>query len=305
MSDSSPFGVPLQPDPAVALIAPVCKRPQPGPVHRAQFVVELVGPRSIAATSANALLQPQWYEGLGRPQVFVLSPADTVWRPLAVTSGGSYDSLALCWDIVTLQGELSSVSGHHLLTMAESFASQVNRRAIPLPPPADLDRTAKTIEKIRANLDVGISMVVLPPAGLIAERDLWVQCSRLGLTFGTTGAFEWRSDDHPSPLFSVTPIGNAERFSLRGVQTETLHEGVTLGFNVPTSPAPMAAVDGLFHAGDVLAQSVEGAVFDPEGQPMNAKMRDRVRRDLLGSVQVLEEVGVSPGSAAALKIFSD
>jgi hypothetical protein len=297
------FGVQLQADPAVALVPPVCSAPQPGPVHRTQYVIELVGPRSAPAATANALLQVQWAHALGSPEIFALAPADTVWRPLSALNQGSYDSLALCWDLVGPAGSLSGQSGDHLLQVAESFASQVGRRAMPMPTPPDLDKAVRAIGKIRDGLDVGISVVVVCRRSTVYERDLWIQCARLGLTFGSTGAFEWRCADHPSPLFSVTPLGNVDTFSLAGVQAGAYHDGVTLGFKVPTCPSPAAALDGMFRAADVIADAIGGGVFNPEGQELRTKDRGAMLRDLEGTVQVLNEINVQPGSAAALKIF--
>jgi hypothetical protein len=82
-----------------------------------------------------------------------------------------------------------------------------------------------------------------------------------------------------------------------------VHDGVTIGFNVPRCPAPAAALDGALHSANVIAEGIQGLVYDVEGQPLTARLRDGMRRDLLQAVQVLEEIGIKPGSAAALKIF--
>ncbi len=293
----------LRPDPAVALAAPVVDAVQPGPVHRAQFVIEFVGPRSIPAASASQLLNAQWNQVLGQPEIFAMAPADTQWRPMSASNQGSYDSLAVCWDVLSAKGKLSPATGQHLFQVCEQFATQIQRRSMPLPPPNELDKTANTLSRIRENLDIGVSLVVVPRSGGLSEGDLWVQCSRLGLQFGPAGAFEWRSPQHPMPLFEVTPIGQVDSFSLGSVQRSAVHEGITIGFNVPLCAAPLAAIDGALHAADVISQALGAATFDQDARPLNDKTRDEMRRNMQQAVSVLEEVGIKPGSAAAIKLF--
>ena len=186
------FGAPLGPDPAIALRPPsLLPAAKPGPLHKVQFVVELVGPRSVAAAAVANLLSPQWYEALGRPEAFAMAPADTQWRVLTASTAGSYDSVALAWDIVSPRGELSSTAPQHLLQVAEQFATQIQRRAMSLPVPGDVDRIRRQLMEYRDNLDVGFGMTVLTHAG-IAERDVWLTCSRLGLDLGQADVFSDR-----------------------------------------------------------------------------------------------------------------
>jgi hypothetical protein len=298
------FRAQLQPDPAIMLVPPVVDPVLPGPAHRAQYVIEFVGPRSMPAASAAQILSPQWNQALGQPAVYAMAPADTLWRPLAASTQGSYDSLAACWDMFSPRGALSSATGQHLLQVSEQFAGFLQRRAMPLPTPGELDKLARTLGRIRENLDIGVSLIVLPRSGGFAEQDLWILCARLGLQFGSTGAFEWRSTQHPQPLFEVTPIGEVDSFSLRAVQAGAVHQGVTIGFNVPLCPAPLAAIDGALRTAEVMAQALGAAAFDQDTRPLNARNRDQIRKDMQQAVQVLEEVGIKPGSAAAIKLFS-
>jgi hypothetical protein len=297
------FGDLLRPDPSVALAPPAIDPIIPGPAHRAQFVVELIGPRSVPAAQIAPLIQPQWYEALGRPELYCMSPADTCWQPLNPRIDGSYDSVAAAWDVLSPRGTLSSGSASQLLQSCEQFARAVNRRAMGLPEPGDIDRVAKALLQVRDQLDVGVSIAIFPTAGRIPERDLWIACAALGLQFSPDGAFVWKSPQHPNPLFSATPIGDAEAFSLGAVQAGTDHEGVTIGFNVPLCPNPMAAFDGAVRAAEYIARQIGGAAFDDSARPLSAKVRDALRRDLAGGVVMLEKATLRPGSASAIKVF--
>ena len=296
------FDPPLGPDPAIALIPPVVAAPAPGPAHHAQFVIELVGPRSVPAAAAARLLAPDWFAALGQPQLFAMTPADQAWQSLT-PQAGSYDSVALCWDLITPQGALSRQSAENLLQKAEQFAGAVNRRAMPLPTPQDVDNAVRRLQNYQEQLDIGVSLVVIPRSDFVPERQIWPVCSRLGLQFSPTGSFDWMSPNHPSPLFSVTPIGQVESFSLAAVNRNEVHEGLTIGFSVPLCPAPLAALDGAIRSAEVIASEIGGAAFDDTSRPLSDKVKDGLRKDLQQAVQMLEATGLRPGSAAAMKVF--
>src|SRR5947209_1046377 len=127
MTPSSIFGEQLQRDPAVALPdITVSAKLTPGPVRKQQFVIELVGPRTVPAANVKVLLDSQWQSALGKPQIFVMGGADQFWRPLLSNdSSGAYDSVALAWDLISPQGQLNANSSQQLWNVAEHFAQQV------------------------------------------------------------------------------------------------------------------------------------------------------------------------------------
>src|SRR5690349_1319330 len=96
----------------------------PAPARKVQFVVELVGPRTVPAAQAGELLHPNWRAALGQPELWAMRPADAAWQPLRALTQGSYDSIALAWDMVTPQGDLSAASAIHLAGVAEQFANK-------------------------------------------------------------------------------------------------------------------------------------------------------------------------------------
>lgn len=297
------FGEPLGPDPRYQLKLPAVQPPVPGPKHRTQFVVELVGPRTVPASMAAGLLHPQWFGALGQPDIYALRPADTDWEPLIPNPNGSYDSIALAWDILSDRGVLSSQAAAHLFAVATQFATEIQRRAMPMPTPEQIDAVARGLREAQDILDIGISLMVAPPTGSVAERDIWIWCSKLGLEFSGEGSFDWRSPSHPMPLFSITPIGFTDSFSLGQVQANTRHEGVTLGFSVPLCPEPMAALEGAFAAADILGKQLGGIVANEDGDALHPRMRDTIRRDLQRAVTLMGQQRLHPGSSAALSLF--
>lgn len=300
------FPEPLQPDPAVALSSSFIRFPKvvAGPVHGAQFVIEIAGPHSVAAQQARELLGPKWYSALGNPEVFCMAPADQAWRLMSTTDGaGSYDSIALAWDLFSAKGELSSASATHLLQAASSFAQAVQRRAFPFPDPPVVDRLVSGFEQARENLDVGVELVVQGPMPF-DERDIWAGCAALGLDLSTEGAFIWKVPEWEDALLAVASIDEGALFSLRGVKGSATHEALTVGFNVPRSPDPIGCLKSAFQTAKVLAQRFGAQALDENGRALTPKLEAELEGNLKVAVESLKGSGIVPGSGIARKIFS-
>lgn len=263
------------------------------PVRAAQFVVELVGPRTVPATQAMELLRPDWRGALGQPELWAMRPADTVWNPLRAAQFGSYDSLALAWDLVTPVGEMSPPAAEHLVATAERFAHGIGRQAIPLVAPADLPSEVRRIRTAADALDAGTSVLVVAPRP-VAVSEFGRELERLGLTpFGPDDEREWGwfGVGHPEPLFAATPFG------------APMTDGLTLGFRLARCPDPNVAIEGLFRTVDELAKTGLAA-FDEDRKPLVPATREALRQGARAATQALDSVGLRPGSWAALKVFA-
>lgn len=299
------FPDPLVSDPAIALDARSVRLPKrvPGPVHGAQYVIEIAGPHSVPAQQARELLGPKWHAALGQPEVFCMASTDQAWRLMSTTDGAvAYDSIALAWDLLSARGELSSASANHLLQTASNFAQSMKRRAFPFPDPAQIDRLVAGLEQARENLDVGLELIVQAPSPLF-ERDVWVACANLGLDLSTEGAFIWKMDGWEDALLAVAPIDEGSVFSLRGVKGNATHEALMIGFNIPRSPDPQNCLNAAFHAAKTLAQKLGAQAFDEEGRALSQGVEKELASNLLQVLRSLEGSGIKPGSGVARKIF--
>lgn len=297
------FGVPLAFDPSVALPSlSIASNAKSGPLHKIQFVIEFVGPRTILAAGAAQLLNPQWFQALGQPAVWVMRPSDLSWQQLNSIMDGSLDSLALTWDMITPQGSLTSASSLQLLQFAERFGPTISRRAMPMPHPAEVNDRVRDLNEILASLDIGFSIAALA-SGSYTEKDLWIQCARLGLEFSPGGSFDWRIPGHPYPLLSVTPIGTVDAFSLANVQANVRHEGVSIGFSVPRCVAPMQALEGCYQVAKEIVRMLRGAAVDEDGRPVSQKIKEEARSNLKQALTVFAQAGITAGSPEALQLF--
>ncbi|HVT11558.1 MAG TPA: cell division protein ZipA C-terminal FtsZ-binding domain-containing protein [Fimbriimonadaceae bacterium] len=269
-----------------------------------QFVIEFVGPRSLSAGSAAALLSPEWQAALGNPQAFCMSAADVQWAPLTATSAGSYDSLALAWDLVTFKGQLSKQTAQHLLQTAEQFAQHIQRRAMAMPVPEDVPKALSHLKQVEQNFDAGVSILVLANSQEVSEFELWVWCAKLGLTPNLAeGTYDWIVPGSHLPLFSVSPVGDTESFTLEGAERGDKHEGVLLGFSIPRSPEPMAGLEGMFKAAAYFAEKMWGQVYDENNQPLTDAGKQTMRTQLAQAVDSLQRLGFPPGSSDCLRLF--
>lgn len=299
------FGRPLAADPAIALKPfPIRVSNLPGPIRVLQYVIELVGPKSVLAASVEPLLTSQWHSALGNPQIFVMGPGDTAWQPFLKPVGGSFDSVALAWDMVADKGELSAQSATHLLQAAEKFAEGIQRRALALPQPDEIARSIAGLHDAHESLDIGFSLAIVPRAGDMPEKDVWLIATSLGLQLDPNGAFAWIHSDWPEPILSLTPLDNDNPFSAREVSNGRRQTGLSLGFNVPRSPDPMAALEACFHIASTFADAVDALIVDDEGSLLDAPGKSRYRNNLAAAVESLTQAGFAPGSAAALILFA-
>jgi hypothetical protein len=274
-------------------------------MHRLQFVVEFVGPRSVSAASAAALLTPQWFAALGQPQAFAMATADVEWQPLTTTNAGSYDSLALAWDLVTPDGkQLSTPAAQHLLATADQYAQHIERKAMPMPVPEDIPKALKQLKQVSDNFDAGVSILVLPNSKQVSEFELWIWCAKLGLTPNLAdGTFDWIVPSSPLPLFSVSPVGETESFTLDGAKRGDQHDGVLLGFSIPRSPEPMAGLEAMFKAASYLAERMSGQIYDENSAPITDASKQDIRTQLADAVAALQKLGFPPGSPESLRLF--
>ena len=257
-------------------------------MRTAQFVVELVGPRSVPAAQAAELARPDWHSALGRPELWAMAPADAAWQPLQ-NGPGSFDSVALAWDFVAPAGSMTTTSATHLLGLAERFANAIGRRAIPLTAPEDVPTVVRRLVAAQDGLDAGVTAILVAPRPLPVAA-LGRELEAMGLV-PTDEEWAWVAPDHPEPLFAATPFDAPTT------------DGLTLGFRLARCPDPGVALEGLLRTADALAP-LGLAAFDEDREPLTAPKREALRGNVRAASEALASVGLRPGSWAALKTFA-
>ncbi len=300
------FGAVLSRDPQVALDIAQIAFPEigVGPLHATQYVIELVGPRTARGETTRSLLSPSALGALGNPSVFVLGLADVNWAPLTPSdSRPSYDSIALCWDVVSSRGTLSSGSAAQLLERVRPITERLERIPMPLPTPDMIDPKVAELLERRESLDVGVSIGLVGPEGGIPERDVWVQAARMGFDLSPEGEFVWRAPQWPHDLLALASWEPNEVFRLGNVTQGVRHRVIGLGFNLPTSPAPLEVLNEALRAARLLESELQATATDDEFVPLDRTGEEELRQGARLAVEACSAAGFRPGSPAALALF--
>ena len=298
------FGGPLVGDPSIALPGNVIGTVEkPGPLHRVEFVVELVGQASVPAHAAARLLDYDWHSALDNPRAWSMRSSDTSWQRLIATKDGSFDSLAMSWPIIRANGNIGTRRARELYDFATQFGEAIGRRAAPFPPAEDVDRLAADLDEIHRGLDVGVGIYFVPSRGRISERDVWRTCASLGMEFEPAGSFAWKARNARQPLFEITPIGTYESFSLGNAKADAQHEGLLFGFNVPLSPQPARAIEGLLRSGRHFCEKFGGRLIDDSDRFVDAATAGQIIREVTSAIEHLTQAKVAPGSSEARLLF--
>lgn len=270
----------------------------PGPLHRLRFVVELVGQRSAPAAQVKPLLDSAWQGPLGQPEVYAMGAQDTSWRRLTANDPtGSYDSIALAWPYLSERGQLTGDSARRLLAAAERYAGQIGRKAMSLPMPEDVDQTVRVLFATRTNFDAGVA-IDLRSRTPIAESLIAAEAGAAGLSRGA-GVFEWHVPGWPHPLLELAP--SDPDLSFTGDPQDS-HFELTIGFNIPRSPDPVAVCKAAFELADHL-QTQLGLQASSDELLLDEIRKSTILDEVAQVARALVQAGVRPGSIEAWELF--
>lgn len=276
-------------------------KPDIGPYHKVQFVIELVGRQLIPSQAAIQLLSAAARASLGEPEIYVMVPGQPRWRTLWTGDDSiAFDSLAFAWDLVSSRGHLTAQSAHQLLRRAEEIGKPFARRAIPLKSPEEAEAAAKNLVEVKNSLDIGMDAALEPSVDVFQTADLLKAAYGLGFRLRDSGLLEWRQQGWEEALLAIYPLGAAVAFDLKRWPTVG---GVGIGFSVPCSPSPFEVLERLFQTLDGLQARVGGVVSDDEGHPLDAKRRGELTQVLESALEAYRQIGLTPGSSEALRLF--
>lgn len=275
-------------------------KPDEGPYHKIQYIIELVGRQLVPADSARAFLEPKNRKALGEPDIYVMAPGQKRWRRLwSGDDAITYDSLAFAWDLVTGRGLLNKKAAKELWKRTEDIGKSLSRRAVPLPPPEEAAQAAENLKEIIESLDIGVDASVRSNAALDTKRVVKAAYA-LGFRLGKSGLLEWRLSGWPEALLALYPLGSATEFN---PNKQPSLEGVGIGYSVPCSPAPQQVLERFFSSIDYLCETLGAEAFDDEERNLTAERREELRSNLRVALDTYKRIGLEPGSPEALILF--
>lgn len=301
--DSNPFAFRLDPSVAVKPIA-LPSFTAKAFYSKLEFIIEIVGPRTMSAQLAMAALRPDWQNALANPKVVGMAPSDSDWQILcSSTSAQVFDSLAFCWPFMKPNGNLTNASAQHLISISESFANQVQRRAIPHLPADDVEARVSDLQAISNELDFGVGLTLSSPVGAINEIKIWEVAANLGLDLDSSGYFVWRQDGIELPLLSLSSLGAKDTFSLEAAQANQVHPALSIGFRIAVNPEPVATWQTMLHISKTLASRLSLDICDEEGEPIGEKGLAMLEASVHQASETIKGAGIVPGSPEACLIF--
>lgn len=274
-------------------------KPDVGPYHKVQYVIELVGKQFIQSSHAKALLEAKAKSGLGDPEIYVTVPGQSRWMALWTGDDAlAYDSLAFAWDLISEKGCLSSATASELWKRAEEVAKPLSRRAIPLPPPDQVDSAAANLQQIKAAFDIGIDLMIDAPYNTPLDTAAAVEAAyAVGFRLGASGLLEWKQQGWQEPLLTILPTDGDEIPIGGGLS------GLTIGFSFATSPAPDGVLERLFSAAKEIASASGARVTDSDGRLLSPELETELRSNLNAALDSFEAAGFQSGTSEAMRLF--
>ncbi len=301
--DSNEFAFRL--DPSVAL-KPLSVAPYKAKAFysKLEFVIEIVGPRTMSSSLAMAALRPDWQNALANPKVVGMAPADSDWQVITSQSVAQvFDSLAFCWPFMKPNGNLSNASAQHLLSVSESFSNQVQRRAIPHLPADDVDARVSDLQAISNELDFGVGITLSSPLGTIPEISIWEVAANLGLDLDSCGDFVWRQDGFETPLLTLSSLGQTDVFSLQGAKSNQLHPAISIGFRIAVNPTPEETAERMADIARTFASRLSLDICDEDGKILTQDGLSGIIDSVKQASETIKRAGIAPGSPESLLIF--
>ncbi len=270
----------------------------PNPRLAVQFVVELVGPKPMPGLKARGVFSHPWFETLGRPMVYTMAPSDSTWRPLGPSDGSPvYDSFALAWPFFDRRGRLSARSAERLFHATERFASGLDRVAMPLTPPENLDERIQALEEARSSLDATVSVTVRPVTGWFDRRAL--SHALQGIGFSAEGyRFVLTTPDWPEALLEAHALADPPA-------GPDAIQALDVGFRVARNPVPQWSLEALFETVDACGSLSRSIAIDEDGNHVDGARRAWMEQQLALLVRTLEQRGLPAGSPEARMVFLD
>ena len=301
------------------LLAPVPLPPPPppaapGPRPGTEYVVELRRTDAavpLPSSEARAvLLAPAARAALEFPHVWAEAPGANGalrWVPLEeVPESARVSRLALAWPLADLlsEGEEAARDLRRFAVEAGRLLAPAGFAAAPREDASEAARRAARLLDLKGRFGRSVEMRLVPLGRPFPGRAVWRTLYSLGLTWGDLDLFHWHNPAGSGRrLFTVSALGPPAYFLPERAAEGEAVGGLALGFELPYSPAPLAAYDRVAVALAHLRQKLGGRPVTRDGVELDADRLYDERDALEEAVSALEAAGVAPGSPEAARFF--
>lgn len=275
--------------------APAVLDPRVDCVICVEAIEPLDAPRLWAA-------QSEQLRSLSKPvSWFAFNDSDNLWHELNAHSAGAHHWFCVAMQMVDRRG---AVDEEELRSFAEgvqrvadqflAVPADIPLRSAALANAGDMDRLCASVD-----VQVGINLVgrdAALPGGRI--RTLAESC---GLQLADDGSFH-AVDAEGRTQFMLSNNG-PELFDA-GVMEALQTRGVTFIIDVPLVSNGAAVFESMMRAATAMAESLGGVLVDDNHAPFGLEAAEVIRSQIQHIQAQMEEGGIPPGSALALRLFS-
>jgi len=255
--------------------------PQPDP--RIDYIVELSFPNPVALAS----LQEPWRAIERRHARRALLAPDAEgrnWR--AALQLVSRDGAVGEADLIEFRSALDALAA----SSGATVSAPEMRAAVD---------AARRLDEFCSEAD--IQVVVHVEGGPFAGTRVRTAAESSGLSLEPDGRFGLR-DDQQRLLYTLAARDGAA-FSAEAMRTAA-PDGLTLALDVARTPDTRRTFESMARLAQQLASLLGGRIADDDGHTLDERALAAIAQQLEGVRAQLEERGMRPGSAAALRVFS-
>lgn len=282
---------------------PVAERAKVGgsesalPDPRVDYVIELTSTEAISVGAMHDLWAAAHHRFAGRATFAAW--IDGQWALLP--QGGNCEKLRAAFQLVSRSGVVTEAEVLEFRSTLESMAAKLGASAAAPEMRESLD-AARELDSVCAQADIQIAFhVVAAPGATFAGTKLRAAAEAAGFALDSSGRFELR-DEQGRELYAV--MDRAGSKFTTATMKDAAPQAVTLSMDVPRAPDTQRTFEAMVRFGRHLAALMGGTLVDDNGQPLDERAVAAIDAQLILVRRGLEERGIAPGSALALRVFS-
>lgn len=267
---------------------------------RADCVIRL---ESIEPLAAHALLEAQasLLGGLSKPvRWFGLDAETNAWQPIDAQSTGSYHWFCVAMQMVDRQGPISEAEFNSFCAGVRAAGERFMAVPSSLPNRAEILANATELDRFCASVDrlIGLNVIAAQPFAGTKLRGL---IEAAGARLSGDGSFVV-CDDDGHLQFTISDV-EENRYSPEAMRSRG-YLGVTLLIDVPRVRRGDLIFDRMLRCANTLAEALGASVVDDRRMSLGQEDSQRIRQQIVGIQNLMNEAGMPAGERLAMRLFA-
>jgi len=270
------------------------------PDARFDYVIELTLagplPPSAVQESWKAIERRHW-----QPTRLAASADGASWQSLVTYGGARVAKLRAGLQLVSREGAVSEAELIEFRSALETLAAALGA-AVSAPEMKAAVEAARELDGFCSEADIQVVLHVVAAAGSsLAGTKLRATAEAGGLVLEDSGKFALRADG--GTLLYTLGARDGSRLAAATIR-DASPQALSLELDLPLVPDTRRAFESMARLGNQLAVLLGGYLQDDNGNLLDAHALEAIALQLDAVRAKLEERGLAPGSANALRIFA-